>query len=180
MKKSLIAVCIMGLILAGSNALSFSNIDYVISNYNDEYPDFIVYSLVLKKCRCPYGYIINVKISNIGTEIENITVKVKIQLDSEESIVLIKYNEGVGISTTNSTHLEINPLKKTHIVSAEVDPPYENHPNGDIIESNENNNIKTETFTTTIIKNKDTQYEKILTKQHLTNIMSGTVIINNA
>ena len=34
-----------------------------------------------------------------------------------------------------------NKDQKTHNLKAEVDPPYEGHPNGDIIEENESNNI---------------------------------------
>ena len=152
MKKSLIVICIIGLFITSSNAASLGNINYILNNNNEELPDFIVYSLVLKKCRCPYGFFIKVRISNIGSEIENTTVKVKVQLDSEESMIYINYTEGFGISGEHTTHLEIDPFKKTHIARAEVDPPYENHPNGDIIESNEDNNVRTESFIITIIK----------------------------
>lgn len=152
MKKSLIAIFIIGLILVSSNALSQINTFYITENHNEEDPDFIVNSLVLKKCRCPYGYIIKVKINNIGAEIENTVVKVKVELDSEESIIFIEYNQGTGISIEHTTHLEIDRFKKSHIAIAEVDPPYENHPRGEIIESNEDNNILTETFTKNIEK----------------------------
>jgi hypothetical protein len=178
MKKSLIVICIIGLILTGSNAMSLVSINYNNSNYNEEHPDFIVYSLVLEKCRCPYGFFIKVRISNIGDVIENISVKVKVQLDSEESIFFIDYTEGVGISTEQTTNLEIDPFKKTHIALAEVDPPYENHPNGDIIESNEENNIKIKTFTKSIAKNMFIPFNKLLTKQLLNYLLQGLILKN--
>jgi hypothetical protein len=178
MKKSLIVICIIVLIITGSNAMSLSNINFNLNNNDEELPDFIVYSLVLNKCRCPYGYIIKVRISNIDSEIENTTVKVKVQLDYKESIISINYTEGFGISSEYTTHLEINPIKKTHIALAEVDPPYENHPNGDITESNEDNNVKTETFTKSVTKNRFTPSEKELTKKHIVHLYQGLVLTN--
>jgi hypothetical protein len=147
---------------------------------NEELPDFIVYTLKLEKCRCPYGYFLKVRISNIGAEIEDTIVKVKVQLDSEESIILFDYNEGMGISTERITHHEIDPFKKTHIAIVEVDPPYENHPNGDIIESNEDNNILTEIFTKSICESKIAQSEKVLTKEHVKHLLLGLIQTSNS
>ena len=178
MKKNLIVICIIVIFITSSNAESLGNVNYILNNNNEELPDFIVYSLVLKKCRCPYGYFIKVRISNIGSEIENTTVKVKVQLDSEESIIYINYTEGFGISSEHTTHLEIDPFKKTHIAWAEVDPPYENHPNGDIIELNEDNNVKTETFTKSVTKDKYNPSQKVLTKKHLNYLYLSLVLIN--
>jgi len=141
--------------LVGSSAMSM-NVNICKNNLNvgtgsnDDKPDFIISYLNWVKCRCPYGYIIKVKINNIGAEIEETTVKIKVKLDSEETMILMNYSEGVGISTVKAAHLEIDRFKRTHIVIAEVDPPYANYPNGDIIESKEDNNIMTESFTKNI------------------------------
>jgi len=179
MKKGLLVICIIGLIITGSNAMSISNFNFHINNNDEELPDFIIYSIVLNKCRCPYGYFIKVRISNIGFEIENTTLKLKVQLDSEESMIYINYTEGSGISSEHTTHLEIDPFKKIHIASAEVDPPYENHPNGDIIESNEDNNVKSETFKKSVVNNKNTLPIKILIKKYFDHFYKSLILINN-
>ena len=152
MKKTIFALFMISLMLVGSSAMSINvnncknNLNVGTCNNNDK-PDFIIKNFDWVKCRCPYGYIIRIRISNIGAEIEDISVKVKVTLDSDENTISINYTEGVGSSTLYATHLEIDFYKSTHVVTAEVDPPYEGHPNGDIIESNEDNNIIIKSFT---------------------------------
>ena len=132
MKKTIFALFITGLILVGSSAMSMSvnnfkdNLNVGTEDKNDK-PDFIIKTLDWIKCRCPYGYVILVRISNIGADIEDILVKVKITLDSDENTISINYTEGIGPSIRYATHLEIDFYKSTHVVSAEVDP------NNDII-----------------------------------------------
>jgi len=149
MKKTIFALFMIGLMLAGSSAMSMNvnnyedNLNVGTCNNNDK-PDFIIKTLDWVKCRCPYGYIIHIRISNIGAEIEDISVKVKVTLDSDENTISINYTEGVGPSPRHAAHLEIDFYKSTHVVTAEVDP------NNDITEDpdgGEDNNIMVKSFT---------------------------------
>ena len=153
MKKTIFALFMTSLMLMGSSAISVSvknckNNSNIGASDNNYKPDFIINTLDLVKCRCPYGYIIRIRISNIGSEIEEISVKIKVKLDSDEKTFSMNYTKGVGSSPLHAAHLEIDFFKSTHIVTAKVDPPYEGHPKGDIIESNENNNVKSKSFKT--------------------------------
>ena len=146
---SLILVTTSSMSLSVNNSKNNSDIS---TCGNSDKPDFIIKSLDWVKCRCPYGYVIRIRISNIGAEIEETTVKVKITLDSDKSIILFNYNEGVGTSARRSAHLEIDFFKKPHIVTAKVDPhnSIEEDPDG-----GEDNNILTKSFTKT--KSKEIQ-----------------------
>ena len=152
MKKTIFAIFfLICLTVVGNSAISINILNFnkylnSCSVIDEEKPDFIIASLTWVKCRCPYGYIVRVLINNIGAEIDYTIVKIKVKLDSQEKIIFINYTKGTGISAKKTADLEINPFKKTHIVYAEVDPPYSGHPDGDIIESNENNNILTKSF----------------------------------
>jgi hypothetical protein len=157
MKKTIPALLMISLILVTTSVMSLSvngiksNLNIVTCNNSDK-PDFIIKTLDWVKCRCPYGYIIRIRITNIGAEIEDTVVKVKVTLDSDKGIILFHYTEGVGTSNLNTTHLEIDFFKSTHIVTAEVDPhnSIEEDPDG-----GEDNNIMTKSFTKT--KSKEIQ-----------------------
>jgi hypothetical protein len=88
-------------------------------------------------------------------------VNVKVTLDSDEEMLSINYT-GVGSSPIYYAHLKYKLWKRTHILTAEVDPPYEGHPNGDIIESNENNNVKITTFSTWDNKFQSLSFQNLL------------------
>lgn len=151
MKKTVSVLFMISLILVGTSATSSSvnncknNLDIGSGNTGEE-PDFIVATLKWVPMRCPGWISAHVSIRNIGAEIEEeIKVCVKVTIDSDQEILTINYS-GVGSSPIYYTHLKYNLWKRAHGLTAEVDPPYEGHPNGDIIESNEDNNTKTITI----------------------------------
>lgn len=136
--------------LVGSNAMSMNvdckNSSNIGKSNNSEEPDFIISILKWVPLRC-FGYIgARVCIKNIGPEIEDeISIDVKLTLDSDQEILTINY---IGSESSPVLHVDLKykAWKRTHTLTAEVDPPYEGHPTGDIIESNENNNVKYTTF----------------------------------
>ena len=153
MKKTIFALFMIGLMLVGSSAMSISvnnceDNSNIGSGDNSEEPDFIVSTLTWVPMRCPGCISAHVRIRNIGAEIEEeIMVNVKVTLDSDQETLTIDYT-GVGSSPILYAHLKYKLWKRTHTLTAEVDPPYEGHPKGDIIESNENNNVKSKSFKT--------------------------------
>ena len=143
--KKIIAMGFFSILLLTSlTAVSTAQIKpaIAIKNSGDDLPDLIVEVLV-------YYYdpslgnavVTEVGINNTGAPIEEpINVTVKLTLDSNEETIEIEYN-GTGLKGKQAL-INFDPGTTPHILTAIVDPPYEGHPNGDIEESNEANNVK--------------------------------------
>lgn len=180
MKKTIFALFMISLMLVGSSAMSMNvnncedNLNVGTGNNNDK-PDFIVSTLDWVPMRCPGWVSAHVRIRNIGAEIEEeIIVNVKVTLDSDEETLSINYT-GVGSSSIYYAHLKYKLWKRTHILTAEVDPPYEGHPNGDIIESNEDNNVKSTSWTTNSVNVKITTFSTNTELQGLQHLFQNSL-----
>ena len=119
---------------------------------DEEKPDFVITKIELEDYVEGYGYPVRLTINNRGASVEKMDVPIKLEIEDFGHPVEydIEY-EGTGIQT-DPYAICIKVPKGLSTLIAEIDPPDEDHPNGQIEEWHsdgkaEENNIKTKSIT---------------------------------